>query len=356
LLIFVLVLESFETPAVLGLQAGIYVFTSRIYYALNHYPIDYGAAGAYSLGLLLIAATGVMISGALSRNARDFQTISGKAFRLRPIELGVWRPVVAAAVAGYFFVAVVLPVGVLFYASLLPFYQAPSAAAFSAMSFDNYAEVFGMSVAVDAFQHSLLLGIGAATIVMALTVIAAWVVTRTVASGRRWLDILAFSPLVVPGLVLGVALSYVYLRVPLPIYGTLWILLIAYTTKYLPYGMRYATAAMSHTSFELEESAMVSGASLLRTLRSILLPLASSGILAGWMYIVIVSFRELSSSILLYSPGSEVLSVLIWDQFTNGHFTTVAAIGVLMLAFLAALVALAHCLGAGFGVEAEGNA
>jgi len=111
--------------------------------------------------------------------------------------------------------------------------------------------------------------------------------------GRRLLDVLAFTPIVIPGLVLGLALSFVYLRVPLPIYGTLLILLISYCTRYLPYGMRYASTAMAQMSKELEESAMVSGASWAQTFRRVLVPLASSGILAGWVYILIVSFRAL---------------------------------------------------------------
>jgi iron(III) transport system permease protein len=151
--------------------------------------------------------------------------------------------------------------------------------------------------------------------------------------------------------VLGLALSFVYLRTALPIYGTLWILLIAYSTRYLPYGMRYASSAMSQTSGELEESAHVCGASWWQTFRRVLLPLASSGILAGWVYILVVSFRELSSSILLYSPGKEVLSILIWEQFENGQFTTLAAIGVCMVAILVLLVLVAYRLGARFGVD-----
>ncbi len=356
LLIFVLVLESFEIPAVLGLQSGIFVFTSRIYSALNEYPIDYGVAGAYSVGLLVIAAAGIFISGRLSRNAKEYQTVTGKAFRPKVIGLGRWRPVFACGIAAYFIVAVALPLAVLVYASLLPFYMQPSAAAFAAMSFGNYISVFSLSVAANAFKNSVLLAMASATAVMLLMTVAAWLVTRTQLAGRSLLDLLTFSPLIVPGLVLGISLSYVYLRVPLPIYGTVWILFIAYTTKYLPYGMRYASAAMTQVSSELEESASVSGASWSQTLRRVLVPLASGGILAGWMYIVIVSFRELSSSILLYSPGSEVLSVLIWDQFNNGRFTTVAAIGVLMIVFLITLVMVARRLGAGFGIEEAKNA
>jgi iron(III) transport system permease protein len=355
LLMFVQSLESFEVPGLLGLQNGIYVFTSRIYFVLRQFPIDYGAAGAYALGLLAFAIAGVALSGWLSRNARGYQTVTGKAFRPRPMELGRARPVVGGLVVLYFAIAVVLPVAVLVYASLLRFYSAPSLASLRTMSLANYRTVLHTPLAITALRNSVILGIGAATVVMFLTAVASWVVVRTRAMGRRLLDVVAFTPLVVPGLVLGLALSFVYLRTALPIYGTLWILLIAYSTRYLPYGMRYAGAAMSQTSGELEESAHVCGASWWQTFRRVLLPLASSGILAGWVYILVVSFRELSSSILLYSPGKEVLSILIWEQFENGQFTTLAAVGVCMVAILVLLVLLAYRFGARFGVDAEAS-
>jgi iron(III) transport system permease protein len=353
LLMFVQSLESFEVPGLLGLQNGIYVFTSRIYFVLRQYPIDYGSAGAYALGLLAIAAAGVLLSSWLQRNARGFQTVTGKAFRPQPIRLGRARPWIGAGVVLFFVVTVILPVGVLVYASLLKFYAAPSAEAIRTMTLDNYAAVIQNPLAGTALTNSLLLGVGSATVVMLLAAVVSWVVVRTGLPGRRLLDLLAFTPIVIPGLVLGLALAFVYLRVPLPIYGTLLILLISYCTRYLPYGMRYAGAAMTQMSKELEESATVFGASWPQTFRRVLLPLASSGILAGWVYILVVSFRELSSTILLYSPGNEVLSVLIWEQFENGQFTTLAALGVLMVAILVALVFIAYRLGARVGLQPD---
>jgi iron(III) transport system permease protein len=219
------------------------------------------------------------------------------------------------------------------------------------MTLDNYRTVLHTPIAMTALKNSVILGIGSATAVMFLTAVASWVVVRTRAPGRRVVDLLAFTPLIVPGLVLGLALAFVYLRTSLPIYGTLWILLIAYSTRYLPYGMRYAGTAMAQMSTELEESATVSGASWWQTFRRVLLPLTSSGILAGWIYILVVSFRELSSTILLYSPGKEVLSVLIWEQFENGQFTVLAAVGVLMVAILVLLVMVAYRVGARVGLR-----
>ncbi|MDQ1618692.1 MAG: iron(III) transport system permease protein [Actinomycetota bacterium] len=346
-------LESFEVPALLGLQNGIYVFTSRIYFVLRTYPPDLAAAGALAVGLLVFAMIGVALSNLVGKSGKSFQTITGKGFRPRPMELGKWRPVMGGMVILYFFFTVLAPLAVLLYTSMLGFYRAPSVEAFQSMNFDNYRELAGMNKAVTALKNSLILGVGTATLVMGIMAIAAWMVVRSKIPGRQIIDQLAFVPLVIPGLVLGLALSFVYLRSPIPIYGTLFILLIAYCTRYLPYGMRYAVTSMHQISSELEESAQVSGASWWQTFRRVLLPLLSPGLVAGWIYILVVSFRELSSSILLYSPGNEVLSILIFEQFENGQFTVLSALGVVMVLTLVILVAIAYKLGAKVGLRED---
>jgi iron(III) transport system permease protein len=286
-----------------------------------------------------------------SRGAKAYQTVTGKGFRPRPIELGKWRPVAGVAIISYFALTVVLPLLVLLYTSLLPYYQKPSAKAFSSMSFDNYEKVMHLSKAVTSLKNSLMLGAGSATIVMLIMAIAAWIVVRSNIPGRKVLDLLSFAPLVIPGLVLGLSLQFVYLRSPIPIYGTIWILLISYVTRYMPYGMRYAATSLQQISTELEESAAVSGASWWQVFRKVLLPLLMPGLLAGWIYIFVVSFRELSSSILLYSSGNEILSILIFEQFENGDFTVLAALGVVMVVTLMVLVSIAYKLGAKVGLQ-----
>ncbi|MRH28015.1 ABC transporter permease subunit [Microbacterium sp. SYP-A9085] len=354
LLMFVRALSAFEIPTLLGEPRGQYVFTSRIYYELQGVPANYAAAGAYSVGLLVVAMIGLMFSNYLNRNSRSYQTISGKAFRPRTIALGRARPVVGMLTIVYFVLAVVLPVLALFYTSLLNFYQGISWRALGSLSFDNYVRIFKAPGTWHALQNTAILAVGAAMIVMFLTAIASWVVVRTKLPGRRLIDTVAFLPLVIPGLVLGVSLLFVYLRTSLPIYGTLLILLIAFCTINLPYGMQYAGAAMRQISTELEESATVFGATWWKTFRRILLPLASGGIVAGWIYVAIISFRELSAAILLYSPGNEVISVLIWQQYESGSFMGLSAIGILLITVLTLIVAVAYKLGANVGLR-KGN-
>ncbi|QYN32483.1 iron ABC transporter permease [Pseudonocardia sp. DSM 110487] len=350
LIMLVRSLESFEVPALLGLQNGIYVFTSRIFQVLRSFPVDFAGAGALAVGLLAVAALGIWLSNMFSRG-HGGGTITGKGFRPRPIDLGRWKPVVGGGILLYFFVTVLAPLMVLLYTALLPYYRPPSAEAFASMNLDNFVAVFNLPSVPTALRNSLILGGGAATIVMALMAVAAWVVVRSGIPGRQILDHIAFSPLVIPGLVLGVGIAFVYLRSPLPIYGTLLILLIAYCTRYLPYGMRYAVSGMQTISTELEESAQVSGAGWWATFRRVLLPLIAPALLAGWVYIFVVSFRELSSSILLYTPGNEVLSISIWELYANARFGELSALGVIMVLILAVLVAVAYKVGARVGLK-----
>lgn len=351
LLLFVQGIEGFEVPALLGLQQGIYVFTSRLYVATHQYPVDFGAAGALALALLAVAVVAALLSWWLVRNARHYQTITGKAFRPRPIELGKARKWVGAAVAVYFFIAAVLPFLVLIYSSLLPYYRTPSLEAFKSMSFDTYRDVFALSAVTNAIKNSIVLGIATATVVMILTAIVAWGVVKTKVPGRQLLDGLTLTPLVIPGLVLGLALIFVYLRVPLAIYGTIWIMLISFATSHLPYGMRFSMAAMGQVSDELEESAHVSGASRATAFRRITVPLMSAGLFAGWVFILIHTLRSLGTVILLYSPGNEVLSVLIFSAVQNGNYTQVAALGVLVMSILVFLVTIAYKIGLRFGLK-----
>lgn len=346
-------LSSFEVPSLLGIPGNVWVFTSRIWRVLSTYPADYGQAGAYALSLLAITALGVWWQARLSNRGSRYQTVTGKGFRPRPLELGPWRGPALGFVLLFFFVAVVLPMAILLYMSTQNFYSVPSVESLSNMTLDNYRYLAGHSQIVRAFKNSFLLGITSATGVMLVMAIIAWIVVRTKTPGRWILDNIAFTPMVVPGLVMGVALLFVYLRAPIPVYGTMWILFIAYFTRYMPYGMRYASTSMYQIANELEESAKVSGASWWQQFRRVTLPLLAPGLVAGWIYIVMVSVRELSSSILLYSPGNEVLSIVIWEQWENGQATELAALGIVMILLLVVLVTVGARLGAKIGVKSE---
>jgi iron(III) transport system permease protein len=186
---------------------------------------------------------------------------------------------------------------------------------------------------------------------MMISAVISWLVVRTKLPARWILDNLATLPMVMPGIVTGVAIMVTYLAIGGGIYGTIWILLLAYLTRFLPYGMRFNTASLVQVHGELEESAAVSGANWTTSFRRILLPLLKPGLMAGWIYIAIISVRELSSSVLLYSPDSEVLSVLLWEMWQNGQYVQLSALGVVLIAVLFVFVLMAQSLGRRFGVR-----
>ena len=244
-----------------------------------------------------------------------------------------------------------LPLLILLYASTQPFYSPPTRESLSQMSLANYADVLDDESTLRSVWNTLMLAAGTATIVLVLAAVAAWLVVRTRVRGRWTVDALAFMPIAIPGLVLGVSLLVVYLRVPIPIYGTLWILLIAYVTSEMAYGIRFASAPMHQVGDELEESAQTSGASWWQTFRRVLLPLLLPALLAGWLYVFVATARELSSSILLYSPGNEVVSIRIWELYQQGYLTQLAALGVMMVAVLVGLIAVAYRIGGTLGIR-----
>ena len=344
-------LESFETPAVLGIPADVWVFTSRIFAALGTYPVRYDIASIYSITLLLLTVAGLLFVQRINRRGERFQTISGKGFRPRPMDLGAWRWPVSILFALYFVVVVLLPLGMLAWMSVMPYYQAPGPAAMEEVTLQNYGRIFTMPGVLSAFQNSTILAVASATTIMLFMSVVAWLSLKSNFRGRRFFDTLASIPLALPGLVLGVAMIFIYLRSPLPIYGTLLILFIAYVTKYMPFGMRYASSSLAQVSSELEDSSRMSGASWFDTFRRIIIPLMMPGIIAGWVYVVIVSFRELSTSILLYSHNTRVLAVVIWEMWENGETGVLAALGMVMVVGLMIVVAIAYKLGAKIGVQ-----
>jgi iron(III) transport system permease protein len=350
LILFVRAIESFEVPALLGLPVGIHVYTSSIYQAIHQYPSQIGLAAAYAVTLLLITSLGIYAQSRLSSEGGRFSTVTGKGFRPRTIDLGRWRYVTAAIFILYFTVIVLLPFLVLVWSSLQKFYSAPSWAALSRVSLDSYRAVLDYPQFMNTVWNSVVLALGSATTVMLVSAVIAWIVVRTKVPGRWMLDNLASLPLVFPGLVLGLAIMVCYLYIDVGIYGTLWIIFIAYVTRFLPYGMRYSSASMLQIHKELEESAAMSGASWSMTFRRVVLPLLKPGLLAGFIYVMIVSIRELSSSILLYSPGSEVVSIMIWELWQNGQYVELSALGVMLILALFLLVMLAQLVGRRFGI------
>jgi iron(III) transport system permease protein len=336
LVVAVRTLEAFEVPALLGLPDGIWVLTSRIWRALERLPADYGEAGAYALGLMVVIAVGVWLYWRLAPRGGGL-TGGGRPRRL---ELGRWRRPLGAAALGSVLVLVVMPLAMVLYTSLQPRFEAPTLDGLTRLGLDAYNTVLDDPRSSDALLNSLLLAAGSATAATALTLVAAWLAVRSRVRGRGAIDFVLSLPLAIPGLVLGTALLFLYLRAPLPIYGTLWILLIAYVTQALPYGMRFGAAALAQVGAELEEAAQMSGAGRWQRARRVLLPLVLPGLVAGWVYLAIAAMRDLAASVVLAGPGTRVVAVRIFEQYESGEMPEMAALAIVELGIVAVLAVI----------------
>ena len=350
LIVFIRGIEAFEVPALIGVPAKISVFTTKIFLAIHQFPSDFGLAGAYAVTLLGISTVGVLIYGKITRREERYATVTGKGYRPRVIDLGAWKYLTCALSILIFFLAVIMPVFVLLWSSFIPYYGVPSWELAEKMTWANYKYIINYPLAATAFKNSFYLSVGSATIVMLLTSVIAWVTVKTKLPGRAFLDTLTFIPIAMPGIVLGVSLIWVYLTIPIPIYGTIWVLLLAYVTKYIPYGIRAASASMIQINKELEEASLTAGGTWFQTFRKVILPLLMPGFTAGWIYISIIALRELSTSILLYSYNSTVLSIMAFDLWEGGQYTYVCALGVMMVLLLVGMAFTARKLGAKIGI------
>jgi iron(III) transport system permease protein len=337
-LVFVQAIGMFSVPAVLGMPAGFHVATTEIFQLLESYPPRIGDATAWGLLLLAIAALLLIAQSALLAR-RSFVTITGKAFRpsVRPPR----APWLRAGFAWvYIVLATVLPLLALLWAASSAFVTAdPRQMHLTTQHFHNV--LFAYPKTWIAAGNSILLGALTATVVCLLGLAVSWVVLRGRQKGRGLLDQLSMMPLSMPAMVFALGLLWVYVRVPLPIYGTIGILLIAYVTHYLPFGVRATSAALRQLHPELEEAARVAGATWFATMRRVTVPLVQPSMLAAWALLFVLAMQEVSSSILLYSSRSVVLSVAMFDLWENGDPSDVAALGFVQLISSFIIVGLA---------------
>ena len=326
--------ESFEIPALVGLPKDIYLLTTKIYLSTRFIPPEYGQGSAFAMVLLIPVTIALFFYNRLTKKAYKYQTVTGKGFQPRPMDVGKWKYLTATWLLTYFFVTFILPLLMLIWTSLLPFYKRPSWSMVKRLTLKNFEKAFGYPKLLDSMENTLILGIVSATVIMSLTFFAAYLTVRTKAPGRHAVESLASAPLVFPGIVLGLAIMIFYLKLPITIYGTIWILAVAYTTRYLPYGMRYCSAGFLQLHNELEEAAKVSGASWPNIMRRILFPLLKPSFWAGWIFIFMLVMKELSISILLSGPQSPVVAVSIFDLWENGQAPELAAFGLVWLCIL----------------------
>lgn len=345
LLMVVRSIEAFEVPALVGLPGNVKVLTTDIYLDMKeNVPPDLGYSSAFSIVLLVLAAGLISLYARISRHASRYHSVTGRGFRSRPFDLGAARYAGGAMIVFNFLLILALPAGGLIWLALMPFTQGVSRRGFALMTLDNFRTVLHSTFYLELVWQTLLMSAGAATCIMALTVLSGWLAVRRRPGG--WLlDQLATAPLIFPGIVLGVAMIQIYLAVPLAIYGTLWAFVIAFTVRYLPYGMRYSAAGVLQIHPELEEAAAVAGSPLRTVLRRIIVPLATPALLAGWLFIFLIAARDLSLAIILASPSAQPVSAAMFDLWANGQGTELAAFGLAWTAIMTVIAAAFYLIG-----------
>jgi iron(III) transport system permease protein len=334
-------LDAFEVPAVMGLPSGIFVLSTKIYLLVKNE--DHGIASALGVGFVAMAVLLVLGYGWFTRRIERFVTVSGRGFRHRTLPIGRLRYAALALVGAYFALVVVAPFLVLVWASLVPFYQVPSAQMLSRLTFKAYQYVFVDPWGVTALTNTLVLlgAVPAAT--MALAALISWFAIKTNMPGRRVLDVLAFLPQVLPSIITALAFIYLFLSMPfrlLPIYGTIWIIVVAMISNLLPYGSRTMHGAVLQIHGELEEAALAGGVPWGRTFWHVILPLLFPAMVSGWIFVATAAIRYVTLPLLLYSPDSRVVSLLMWDNWQGGEIGRAAATGVVLMIAIG-LVALA---------------
>jgi iron(III) transport system permease protein len=339
LFVFIRAIGAFEVPALVGIPSRIYVLTTAVYDSMTKMPPDLGFASAFAVVMVVIVAVLLQWYSRLSANAEKYHSVTGKGYRPRRFDLGGWRWAAGALIVANFLIVLVLPITALLWLSLQPFPRGFSVAGLGTLTLANYRTVIATPSYLELSVNSLIVSAGAATATMILAAFAGWIAARRGPGGRS-LDQLAMLSLVFPGIVLGVAVMEVYLRVPLPIYGTLWIIAIAYVIRYMPFGMRYVYTGVLQLHNELEEAGAVSGAGYLTTLRRIVAPLLAPAMIAGWLFIFLIANKELAIAVLLASPGSQVAAVAVFDLWVNGQGGELAAFGLLWTVLMTAVAFL----------------
>ena len=339
LFVFIRNLEAFDVPVLVGTPGRITLLTTDIYLATREVPPLLGHASAFSVVMMVVVGLLLVLYGRVSRNAERYASVTGKGFRPRPFALGRGRWVAGGLILLNFVLVLGLPLAALLWVSFSPFLRPMRWAGLHNLTLKNYVAVFNVPHYLSLAVNTLLVTAAAATAAIAITTIAAWIAARRRPGGAA-LDQLATLPLVFPGIVLGVAMMELALRAPFPLYGTLTLIAVGFTIRYMPYGMRYAYSGVLQIHRELEEAAGVAGAGAVGTLRRVVVPLLSPALLSGWLFIFLIAAKELSMAVLLAGPGSQTMAVAMFDLWVNGQGGELSALGLLWALLMTAFATL----------------
>jgi iron(III) transport system permease protein len=337
-------LASFAVPSVIGMPGRIYVLATHLYEMVSTgFAADYGKAAAVGMSVLVSSVILIYLYRYLTSAGEKYVTIAGRGYKPTIIQLQRSKIPLFIILGVLSFVLIVLPVIVLIYTSLVPYSMVPSARAFSMMSLKHWIDVINDPISILSLKNSLLLGVFGATIGVVLSIFVAYVIVKVRTRSAGILESLSFLSFSFPGIVIGVGFMWFFVRTPL--YATIWALLIGYIATYLPYGIRPLSSAFVQIHNHLEESSLVAGASYLTTLRRIVIPLLVPGIVSGWVLMATMFVRELSLSVVLSRPGTEVLAVQILRFSEDGLWGRLSALGIMMIGISTLLVIAVNLIG-----------
>jgi iron(III) transport system permease protein len=329
--------QVFDTPLIIGLTAGVPVLSTRIYAltsAEGQLP-HYGVGAAFGALLLMLAVLLMLGYFRATRVGERFRVIGSRGFRLPRRKLGAWRPLAFVVVFGYLAV-MLLPVLILLWASLRPFYDVPSMRSMQQLSLANYASITRLEMVQRAAGNTVILVLAAPTCTMLLACVVSWFAVRRRSFLARLLDVMAFTPMAIPGVVMAMAVLLIYIRTPL--YGTIWIIVLAETVVGLAFATRTMNSALLQVHKDLESASAASGATWLTMLRTVLLPLLLPQVLSGWLWCAGYALRDLTVPLLLRAEDNVVVSSALLQLWNQPSLTSASALAMLMILALMVLV------------------
>jgi iron(III) transport system permease protein len=358
LLSFVVMLGIYGIPAVLGAPANISVLTTYIFKLTNWSPPLYSTAAAVAIILMVVTGALVLLQQRVLAG-RSFTTVAGKAFRPRVVELGPWRWLTLALALLYLFTVVVLPTLALIVAAFRRFLFIPTAGSLFDMrhySLVHFEAVFDNPLTMRSIWNTMEVGLTTALLGGLIAFAIGYTVHRSSAPARRAIDLIATLPVAIPGLVIGVAYLWAWIGLPGGLYGTIWILTLAFVARFMPDTMKSLSTSFLQIHRELEEAAWICGKGRIGTIRTIVLPLARPGTVAAMTLLFILAIRELGSSLFLYTSDTMVMAVLLLDYYEGGNTGKTAAFSLVQTALLALLIGVATWLSRGSTDASVGRA
>ena len=342
LLSFVVMLGIYGVPAALGAPADINVLTTYIFKLTAWSPPLYNTAAAVAILLMVVTAILVWVQQRVL-SGKSFATVAGKAFRPRALNLGPWRWFTLGLAVAYLLIVVVLPTLALVIAAFRKFLFFKDFDALFDMkqySWVHFNAVFDNPLTMLSIWNTLKVGVITALVGGALAFAIGYTVNRTRVAGRGSIDLLATLPVAIPGLVIGVAYLWAWIGLPGGLYGTIWILALAFVARFMPDTVKALSTSFLQIHKELEEAAWISGRGMLSTIRTIVLPLARPGVVASMTLLFVLAIRELGSSLFLYTSDTTVMAVLLLDYYEGGNTGKTAAFSLVQTAILAVLLSI----------------